>query len=183
MFADIDAYADYLRLLHDTGTIFRPNQAWWGVRPHPTHGTVELRMFDAQPDMHDTAALAALGMGVVAHACQLYDAGEVPQIYPAHYVDENLWRATRYGTEASFIDFDRRTVVSAEEAIGGLIALARKAGARADLGLDWGLDRAERLLSEGSSAVWQREMAAAGDLVVANDRVIELTMAGYPAPH
>jgi carboxylate-amine ligase len=176
-FASIDDYTNYLQLLLETGTIFRPNQVWWGVRPHPTHGTVELRMFDAQPDVRDTAALAALGMGAVAWLCELHDAGELPEPVAAHLVDENLWRAARYGTDADFIDVEHRAVVNGNAAITQLIENARGASRRAGLELEPGLDAAQRLLDRGCSAFRQRELAQAGDLKVAYDWVVDTTMA------
>jgi len=182
-FDTLDDYTAYLRLLYETDSIFTPNQVWWGARPHIRHGTVELRMFDGQPDLEDTLALAALAVGTVAHLCDLDDAGELPVAQPAYLVDENLWRAMRSGTDARMIALPEARTAPVHELVSELVAAARAASARHSLGLDPGLDRVLVLLERGSSAIWQREAAeaAGGDLMAAYRKVAAVTMAQQPA--
>lgn len=177
-FRSLDEYLDYLRLLYATGTIITPNQVWWGARPHVRHGTVELRMFDGQPDVRDSLALAALGLGVVAHLVEMHDAGELPDAQPAHLVDENLWRAMRWGTDAMFIDLPTTRLVSGADAVQSLVEDARAAGRRAGLDIDAGLDRVLHIIGRGSSAAVQRRAASAagGDLRTAYADVVATTM-------
>lgn len=158
-FHSFDAYLDHVRWLAAVGSIETYGQMWWGVRPHALHGTVELRMFDGQPDVRDTLALAALAIGTIADLCARHDAGDLAPPQPAYLVDENLWRAAQGGSAAEFIDLPHERVLSGAEAIGGLIARARAAGLAAGLELDAGLDRAQHMLDRGCSALVQRRIA------------------------
>ncbi len=180
VFGTLDGYLDHLRWLHDVDSIDSVGQVWWGTRPHVLHGTVELRMFDGQPDVRDTLALTALASGVIAHLCTLHDAGELPDPVDSHLVDENCWRAARWGTDAVFIDLQDVAGARkqcAAEAIGRLISAARLAGAEKGLGLDAGLDRAQQLLDAGCSALWQRSVyEESGSLEDAYRAVLNATM-------
>ena len=177
IFGSMDGYLGHLRWLRDAGSISTVGQLWWGTRPHVLHGTVELRMFDGQPDVRDTLALTALASGTIAHLCRLDDAGELPAPVESHLIDENCWRAARWGTEAVFADLPSSRRMCAAEAIGGLIATAREAGREAGLGLDAGLDRAQELLDAGCSALWQRSLHEQGaDLVETYRAVTDATL-------
>lgn len=106
VFSTWNAYADYVRMLRDTRSIETYGQMWWGVRLHAVYGTVEFRMFDGQPDIEATAALAAAARGLTLLLCAKYDAGELPAGgIPTHLIEENSWRASRWGLEAELIDF------------------------------------------------------------------------------
>ncbi|MCW2925869.1 MAG: YbdK family carboxylate-amine ligase [Thermoleophilia bacterium] len=177
IFGSLDGYLGHLRWLRDVGSIKTVGQVWWGTRPHVLHGTVELRMFDGQPDVRDTLALTALASGTVAHLCALDDAGELPAPVASHLIDENCWRAARWGTDARFADLTGTGVTCADEAIGRLIADARAAGRAAGRDLDAGLDRAQELLHLGCSALRQRAIVAdGGTLVDAYRSVVDQTM-------
>ena len=177
-FGTWQAFTDYVRFLRDVGSIDTFGQMWWGVRVHALHGTVELRMFDGQPDVRDTLALAALAVGTVADLCGRYDAGELAGPLPEHLIDENSWRATRFGTAGEMIDLPGTKVLETTELIARLIANARVAGTAAGLGLDAGLDRCEAMLARGCSALVQRAAseAAGGELLPAYRQVVETTM-------
>lgn len=177
VFGSFDGYLRYLRWLRDAGSIDTVGQLWWGTRPHVLHGTIELRMFDGQPDVRDTLALTALASGLVAHLSQLDEAGELPPPVESHMIDENCWRAARWGTEAKFIDLPSSRVQCADEAIGRMIIAARAAGRAAGRDLDAGLDRAQQLLDAGCSALWQRSMHQQGaDLATTYRAVVDATM-------
>jgi carboxylate-amine ligase len=180
-FADFQAYMDYVTWLRDSGSITLPGQMWWGVRPHLLIGTVELRMFDGQPDVDDTLALVALSLGTIAYLCALHDAGELHARVPvpaAHLVDENLWRAARMGTDAHVVELPTSNTRPVAEVVEELIGHARAAGAAADLGIDAGLDRALEIARDGCSAARQRRVAGAdSDLVGAYRWVVDRTMA------
>ena len=184
VFGTLQGYLDHLRWLFDTGTISTTGQVWWNTRPHVLHGTIELRMFDGQPDVRDTLALAALASGTIAHLAALDDAGELPPPVESHLIDENAWRASRSGTDAVFIDLPGTRLVCAAEAIGRLISAARLASDANGLGLDAGLDRAEQLLAAGSSGLWQRELyeTAGNDLATAYRGVVDATMSSADEP-
>lgn len=109
------AYREYLESLIKVGSIVEATQVWWSIRPHLRHGTVEVRICDAQPDAARGEALAALIVACVAQAAADIDEG-VPFVDPApRMVEENLWRAIRFGLDGEMIDLPTLTTYPAEE--------------------------------------------------------------------
>ena len=106
-FGDFATYADHVELLVRTRSIVEHTQLWWSVRPHHAFGTVELRICDAQTSAEDSTALAGLAVACVAQAAIDYDEGAAPEAAPQRLVDENLWRAIRYGLDGRMIDLER----------------------------------------------------------------------------
>ena len=85
-------------------------QLWWSVRPHLAFPTVEIRICDAQPDLADAQALAAFAASLAARIARANDEGEpVPQ-QPHRLIEENTWRAIRYGLSGELIDLERGDV-------------------------------------------------------------------------
>ena len=102
------AYRDYIDLLVRTRSIVEYTQVWWSVRPHFSLGTVEVRICDAQSTAGESEALAALIVACVAQAARDVDEG-VPFDDPApRLIEENIWRAIRYGLDGNLIDLDAR---------------------------------------------------------------------------
>ena len=122
-----DAYADwaeferYVRFLYDTGSITAHTQLWWSVRPHFAFPTVEVRICDAQPDLADAQSLAALMYALGARIARALDEGEPLFEPPPRLIEENLWRAIRYGLSGGLIDFERGVVVPARARLEALI--------------------------------------------------------------
>ena len=161
-FGSYDTYAAYVELLARTRSITEFTQLWWSVRPHHRFGTVELRVCDAQTAADDSSALAALMVACVAQAALEYDAGARPEPPPGRLIEENLWRAIRFGRAARMIDLDR-----GEELPAGISAervLAWTEPARTELGIDVvlprasGAERQRRALEAGAT---MREVYAA----------------------
>jgi carboxylate-amine ligase len=107
-FADWADYAGHVDFLVRTNSIVEHTQLWWSVRPHHAFGTVELRICDAQTSAEESTALAGLLAACAAQAALDHDDG-VPAIdAPQRVVEENLWRAIRYGLDGRTIDLERR---------------------------------------------------------------------------
>src|SRR3954452_5400116 len=98
------AWADYVDLLVRTGSIVEFTQLWWSVRPHHSFGTVEVRVCDAQSTGPEADALAELIVACVAQAAREVDAGETPPDLPHRLIEENMWRAIRYGLDGRLLD-------------------------------------------------------------------------------
>jgi carboxylate-amine ligase len=146
-------YADYVDFLSETNSIVEQTQIWWSIRPHHSFGTVELRICDAQTSAADSTALEALITACIAQAALDEDEG-VPHEDPApRLIEENFWRAIRYGLDGKLIDLPRREEFAAA-AVGERL-LAWTAPARAELGLD-------PALPEENGAQRQRRALAAG---------------------
>jgi carboxylate-amine ligase len=114
-------YEEYVRFLFETGSIDEHTQIWWSVRPHLAFPTVEVRICDAQPDLEQAQALAALMYSLGARFARAIDDGEPLPNLPHRLIEENMWRAIRHGLGGQLIDFDRGEVVSARARIETLI--------------------------------------------------------------
>jgi carboxylate-amine ligase len=101
------AYREYIEFLQRTGSIVEYTQVWWSVRPHFGFGTVEVRICDAQMTAGESEALTGLIVACVAQAARDIDDG-VPFADPARrLVEENFWRAIRFGLDGRMIDLER----------------------------------------------------------------------------
>ena len=133
-FGDWATYADFVRLLHKTGSIVEAIQLWWSVRPHHSYGTVEVRICDAQTRGDESFNLAALIAACVAQAAIDLDQGSSAEPLRQREIEENLWRAIRYGMDGEMIDFRERRVVSTRSVVQELVEWTEPARAR--LGLE-----------------------------------------------
>ncbi len=136
--------------LVDTRCIEEFTQVWWAVRPHHRFGTVEVRICDAQTEAWQSLAVFALVVGLVAHLARQYDEGAAEPPQATRYVEENLWRAIRYGLDGKFVDWRRREEVSARDLIRRLVDTVGPQGET--LGLSQSLNDVERMLCEGNGA-------------------------------
>ncbi len=133
-FGDWAAYADFVSLLVDTRSIVEATQLWWSVRPHHAFGTVELRICDAQSRGSESFALAGLIAAAIAQSALDHDDGRLPEPIRQREVEENLWRAIRYGMDGRMIDFERREEIPTRLAVERLVEWT--APARKLLGID-----------------------------------------------
>jgi carboxylate-amine ligase len=108
-----DDWEQYVRFLYDTRSISEHTQLWWSVRPHLAFPTVEIRICDGQPDVGGATALAAFAYSLTARLARALDEGEPVPTHPHRLLEENLWRATRYGLSGELIDLTRAEVVPA----------------------------------------------------------------------
>ena len=99
-----DGFERYVRFLYDTRSIEEHTQLWWSVRPHLAFPTVEIRICDAQPDLAEARSLAALCYALTARIARALDEGEPLRDFEHRLIEENLWRAIRYGLSGELID-------------------------------------------------------------------------------
>ena len=104
-FGDWATYAGFIERLRDTGAIVESTQLWWSVRPHHRFGTVEFRICDAQTDGDESFGLAGLIAACIAQAAVDFDEGALPAPLAGREIEENLWRAIRWGLEGEMIDW------------------------------------------------------------------------------
>ncbi len=128
------AYREYLEFLLRTRSIVEFTQVWWSVRPHLDFGTVEVRICDVQAGAQESEALAGLIVACVAQAARDIDAGVAFEHPAGRFIEENMWRAIRYGLDGRLIDLVRGEEFPAREAIERLAAWS--APARIELGID-----------------------------------------------
>jgi carboxylate-amine ligase len=149
-------YADFVDFLVRTNSIVEHTQMWWAVRPHHRFGTVEIRICDAQSSAEESTSLAGLVAACAAQAALDHDEGEAPEPPPGRYIEENLWRAERYGLDGRMIDLERGEEFPATALADRLSAWT--APARALLGVDVSLparNGAQRQLAalEGGASI------------------------------
>jgi carboxylate-amine ligase len=134
VFGDWREYADFVSMLDRTGTIVESTQLWWSVRPHHGFGTVEVRICDAQSRGEESYGLAGLMIACVAQTALDWDGGRSAEPLRDREIEENLWRAIRFGMDGEMVDFRRDRVVEARAALEDLLEWT--APARAELGID-----------------------------------------------
>jgi carboxylate-amine ligase len=154
-FGDWDRFAAYIDFLRRTRSVVEYTQVWWSVRPHFSFGTVEVRICDAQPTAAESEALAALIVACVVQAARDYDDGRRISDPPGRMIEENMWRALRYGLDGTLIDLDRAEERPAVAEIERLLEWT--APVCAELGIDPvfpelnGSQRQRRLIHGGTS--------------------------------
>jgi glutamate---cysteine ligase / carboxylate-amine ligase len=108
-------YESFVRFLYDTGSITEHTQIWWSVRPHLSFPTVEIRICDGQPELAEAQSLAAFAASLTARVARAYDEREPVQPLPHRLVEENFWRAIRWGLSGELIDFERGEAIPARQ--------------------------------------------------------------------
>jgi carboxylate-amine ligase len=135
-------------------------QIWWSVRPHHRFGTVEVRICDAQTEAWQSLAISALTVGLVAHLAHLHDEGRPLPALATRYVEENLWRAIRFGLGGKLVVWERQQELPATEVLREVVEMVAP---RADaLGLTPHLADVERMVREGNGAQRQTRAHQAG---------------------
>ena len=152
-FGDWDAFHRYIDFLVATRSIVEYTQVWWSVRPHFAFGTVEVRICDSQATAAESEALATLIVACVAQAARDHDEGVPAPDLPNRLIEENLWRAVRYGLDGELIDLERGETFRAAEMVERLLKWT--APVRGELGLDValpalnGAQRQRRMIDAG----------------------------------
>ena len=174
-YADWAEYARFVHLLEGTGSIVESTQIWWSVRPHPSFGTVEVRICDGQTEMGEALGLAALALACIARFAAEYDAGGTLPAHPSGLILENVWRAQRYGLEGRMIDLDRGVERDTTAAVDALLEWS--APVHEPLGLVPFLATVPATLAAGNGAMRQvaRLAELGGDVRAMHAEVVERT--------
>jgi carboxylate-amine ligase len=106
MFRDLAEYETYVRTLVDAGIIPNATYVWWALRPSLQHPTLELRITDCCTAVADSVAIAALFRALVRHVIRRPDLNADLGAVHRALVEENRWRAQRYGTDGTYIDLN-----------------------------------------------------------------------------
>jgi carboxylate-amine ligase len=167
-----DGLDAYVRVLYETGSIDEHTQIWWSVRPHLAFPTVEIRICDAQPDLSEAQALAALCYSVAARIARALDEGAPVPLPPHRMIEENLWRAIRHGLSGELIDLRTLTVrparVALEELVEWVLPVAEELGAAPYLALP-AANSAERQIARHAEGATMEQIYA--EQVGAGERV------------
>src|SRR5277367_6596364 len=176
-FESWSAYENFVNLLMKLNCIDNGKKIWWDVRPHPVFGTLEFRMFDVTTKVEEAIAIAALTQALVVKLHRLYTRNMSYRMYPRALIEENKWRAARWGVEGKLIDFGKQAEVPmralGEELLEFTYDVAGDLGSRA------ALEPIHRILRDGTSAERQlRVFKETGDLKAVVKHIIAETRAG-----
>jgi glutamate---cysteine ligase / carboxylate-amine ligase len=153
------AFAGELGWGRDSGAIPEPGRWWWELRPHPTFGTLELRVPDAQTTLAHATGVAAFCHALVGWLALRHDAGERLLVADSWRIGENRWSALRWGVEGTLADLEtgerRATARRLRELIEAIAPAAQRLGCDAELAT-------AAAMVERNGAMAQRE-AVAGD--------------------
>jgi glutamate---cysteine ligase / carboxylate-amine ligase len=155
-----------------TGVISEFKEIRWDIRPSPALGTIEVRVCDGLPTLEEVAAIAALTHCLVVDLDGRLEAGEALPALPPWHVQENKWRAARYGLDAEVIlDAENRERLVTDDLYDLLNRLEPVA---ARLGCSAGLASVSDLMTAGASYQRQRAVAAraGGDLWAVVDSLV-----------
>jgi carboxylate-amine ligase len=176
-FESLSEYEDYCKLLVKTGCVDNAKKIWWDIRLHPFFDTLEVRVCDAQSRVDDTLAIAALIQAVIAKLYKLLRQNITFRVYRRRLLDENRWRASRYGIDGKLIDFGRETEVDARSLLNELLEFVSTEVN--ELGSENEMAHIERIMREGTGAdrqlaVWER----AQDMKTVVDHIVTETYEG-----
>jgi carboxylate-amine ligase len=121
IFSSWAEYESFVRFLYDTGSIAEHTQIWWSVRPHLAFPPVEIRIGDGQPELPEAQSLAAFAAALTARVARAHDEGEPVVPLPHRLIEENFWRAIRWGLSGELLDFERGEPIPARQRIDELI--------------------------------------------------------------
>ncbi|MEW6662533.1 MAG: carboxylate-amine ligase [Bacillota bacterium] len=148
-----ESYRTYLEFLIQSNSIHDTSQIWWSIRPHVKLGTVEIRICDAQPRLEDTIGISSLILAVAAKTLQLIDSGKALTSHPHRLLEENCWRATRYGLAGNLVDLESWREQPAPVVIEKLMDWCN--GIAQGLGLEGYFHGLWNMLRHGNSAIHQ----------------------------
>src|SRR6184192_1561024 len=176
-FESLSEYEDYCKLLVKTGCIDNAKKIWWDIRLHPFFDTLEVRVCHAQSRVDDTLAIAALIQAVISKLHKLLHQNITFRVYRRRLLDENRWRASRYGIDGKLIDFGREAETETRSLIHEFIEFV--ADEVAELGSRREMNHIERILHEGTGA--DRQLAVWGrthDIKAVVDHIVAETYEG-----
>jgi carboxylate-amine ligase len=149
-FGSWSEYENYVKLLVDLKCIEDAKKIWWDVRPHPTYGTLEFRVCDVPTRPADAVMLGALCQAIVVKLYKLQQRNIGFRIYRRALIEENKWRAARWGLDGKLIDFGKKTEVPMRDLALELLEFIDDVVD--DLGSREAVNEVHRVLAEGTSA-------------------------------
>lgn len=177
-FATYAEYEKIVRSLISANAIQDPSKIWWDLRPHHLYPTLEFRVCDICTRVDEAVCIAAIIQALVAKLWKLRRDNLTFRVYPLSLIDENKWRAVRYGVSGNLLDLGKETERPAKQLIEELVGWFLD-DVLDDLGSRKEVEYAFTILERGTSADRQLEtFAETGDLRAVVNRLIEETAEG-----
>jgi carboxylate-amine ligase len=175
-FSSWSEYENLVNLLIHTRCIDDAKKIWWDVRPHPTFGTLEFRICDVPTRVEETIAIAALTQAIVVKLYRLYVRNMGYRLYRRSLIEENKWRAARWGIDGKLIDFGKQKEVPMRDLALELLEFVDDVVD--DLGSREAVEYVHTILRDGTSADRQvRKYEETGDLRAVVQHIVNETRA------
>ena len=176
-FNDWDEYKNYVNLLIKTKCIDNAKKIWWDVRVHPFFDTIEFRICDVPMRVDETIALTALFQALVVKLYKLRLQNISWIVYTKALINENKWRASRYGLDGKMIDFGKRTEVETRALILELLEFVDDVVD--ELGSRKAIENVYKILENGNGADRQLKVfEQTGNMEKVVDYITEQTLEG-----
>ncbi len=181
-FSSSSEYESYVNLLIKTQCIDNGRKIWWDVRPHPFFPTLEFRICDIPSKLDETIAIAALFQAIVAKLYKLLKQNMGFRLYRRALIQENKWRAVRYGLDGNLIDFGKQIELPARDLVMELLDFVDDVVD--ELGSRKEINYVHQILKNGTSA--DRQLAVYNetrDLKAVVDNLVKESVEGaYDTP-
>ena len=174
------AYENYVQMLTELHCIEDAKKIWWDVRPHPVFGTLEFRVCDVTTKPEAAVMIAALCQAIVVKLHTLYTRNQGFRLYRRALIEENKWRAARWGLDGKLIDFGKRAEVPMRDLAIELLEFLDDV--LDELGSREAVNYVHTVLAEGTSA--DRQLAVfrrTGDLKAVVQHLVQETRDGVEA--
>jgi carboxylate-amine ligase len=158
---EFDGWTDYERhvqVLVDAGVIEDATKLWWDIRPSARYPTLEMRSTDIATRIEDTVTIAALYVSLLSMLYRLREDNQRWRIYSRMLINENVWRAQRYGTDEGLIDYGIGKIVPYPDLLDEVIELVRPDAEMLDCVEE--VEGARDIVKRGTSADRQRRAFA-----------------------
>ncbi|MDQ3398493.1 MAG: carboxylate-amine ligase, partial [Deinococcota bacterium] len=176
-FSGYAEYKSFVEVLVQAGSIPDGSKIWWDVRPHHTYPTLEFRICDLCTNIDDAICCAAIFQALVLKHYKMRMDNVSFRQYPLAFVEENKWRALRYGITGKFIDFGKQSELPAKDILSELVGFVDDV--IDELGTRKEVEHIFTILERGTSA--DRQIAIfeeTGDVHAVVDWLIKETMTG-----
>jgi carboxylate-amine ligase len=176
-FVSAAEFQSYVDLLVKTGCIDNGKKIWWDIRPHPSFGTIEVRCCDICTKVDEAMAIAALIQAIFVKIYWLFEKNMSFRLYNRSLINENKWRAVRYGLDGELIDFGKQQAIPARKLLPELIEFVDEVVD--DLGSRSAVEYALKMIEAGTGADRQlATYAKTNDFKAVVDQIIEETLEG-----
>jgi len=179
-FHDFAEYEMVINKMMASGTIQKPRQIWWKIRPHVDFGTIEFRVCDVQNSLERTRFFIALSQALVGQTLQDFRNGIMEPVLSDEFLDDALWKANRFGLDCDIIGPHTGNILSMRDAVEHMIEYASPMAE--ELGTLEYFETVEEILATGNEAQYQLRLydELGQDLVAVQKKIIDSVQLDLP---
>ena len=175
-FDSYNEYRRHIKILLNSGLLEDPSKIWWDLRPNVKLPTLEMRICDTCTSLKDSISIAALYLCIIHMVHRLRRENQKWRVYSKMLINENRWRAQRYGMEKGLVDFGKSKLVPYKHLIDELIELVKEDAS--ELGCIQEVQNIKNIYKAGTSAdkqikIFKNEIKKSGDTKLALENVVK----------